>query len=618
MRRWITVLLTVAMVLDIMTMSALSEPAPEYDEYEQSRGESWDERYGEGEVAGDYMGSWTVAFCDEWVSLRARPDKNSERLLKVPKWADVEAYYYDGNWFECIYNGQRGFISRDYLTDRPGKFPDYPGNEDYQNNDIHSEYTDDSIAGYDTDYYTGTWETGNYPDEYVDDWQLDYIGEYYVVNCIEWVSLWEHADDKSTCIKKVPLGALVTDCYDTIFDYYLCAYDGAFGFIRKQYLSPSPLMRDYNDDASRIQVESSFASVKPGNYFYVWNEYAEMNLYGGDQPSPVNMSWRNGYEVIKNFAGSFNNGVSMGYMGNSFGDGLQSPKEWLMEVERHENCGENTILSFLARNIEQSDIVDVVGSELYAWRLGNYEGADTLSEEEFYEFFVTINSLGIQYDIMIDMSGTFNEGEYISSLLLGKYPLEGSGLVSLPNSQRDDSRENSNRKDSDSINGGFSSFVNQSGISLEQQADRSILTGKRVRFLYFDNTVFYSEYSNFLEQWLEYQCGVLYPGGWSGGSFSIDDARAYVNEAILDGVDLFIVTGIKKTDSMEELCELLRNHGVKVISWGLQLDNVDVNWIISDEDTLDMEQWEKIADYFTSVMASTLAGKMTATNLYYE
>ena len=596
----------------ILTVSALSEPAPEYDEYEQSRGESWDERYGEGEVAGDYMGSWTVAFCDEWVSLRARPDKNSERLLKVPKWADVEAYYYDGNWFECIYNGQRGYISRDYLTDRPGKFPDYPGNEDYQNNDIHSEYTDDSIAGYDTDYYTGTWEAGNYPDEYVDDWQLDYIGEYYVVNCIEWVSLWEHADDTSTCIKKVPLGALVTDCYDTIFDYYLCAYDGAFGFIRKQYLEPAV------QDESRQQEDKSYAPVKPGNYFYVWNEYAEMNLYGGDQPSHVNIAWRNGYEVIENFAGSFNNGVSMGYMGNSFGDGLQNPKEWLMEVERHENGGENTILSFLARNIEQGDIVDVVGSELYAWRLGNYEGADTLSEEEFYEFLVTVNSLGVQYDIMIDMSGTFDEGEYISSLLLGEYPLEDSGLISIPKLQCDDSSGNSNQIDNDCINSGFSSFVNQSGLSLEQQADLSILTGKLVRFLYLDNNLFYCEYSNFLEQWLEYQCGVPFPGGWSVGSYSIDDIRSCVNEAILDKVDLFIVSGIKKTDTIEELCALLRNHGVKVISWDLQLDNVDVNWNISDEDTLDMEQWEKIADYFSSVMASTLAGNLTATNLYYE
>jgi len=412
----------------ILTVSALSEPAPEYDEYEQSRGESWDERYGEGEVAGDYMGSWTVAFCDEWVSLRARPDKNSERLLKVPKWADVEAYYYDGNWFECIYNGQRGYISRDYLTDRPGKFPDYPGNEDYQNNDIHSEYTDDSIAGYDTDYYTGTWEAGNYPDEYVDDWQLDYIGEYYVVNCNEWVSLWEHADDTSTRLKQVPLGALVMDCYDTVFDYYLCMYDGAYGFIRKQYLSPEPAVQD----ESWQQGEQSYDPVKPGNFFYVWNEYSEMNLYGGDQPSLANFDWRNGYEVLENFAGSFNNGVSMGYLGNRFGDGLQNPKKWLMEVERHENGGENTILSYIARNMQQSDTVEVVDSELYAWRLGSYEGADTLSEEEFYEFLVTMNSLGTQYDIMIDMTATFDEGDYIQSLLLGEYPFSSNSTSVSP------------------------------------------------------------------------------------------------------------------------------------------------------------------------------------------
>lgn len=98
---------------------------------EESRGMVWDARYGEGEVTGDYMGTWTIAFCDEWVSLRRQPDSNSERIIKVPKWASVEAYYYDSNWFECFYNGQRGYISREYLTDRPGKFPDYPGNLEY-------------------------------------------------------------------------------------------------------------------------------------------------------------------------------------------------------------------------------------------------------------------------------------------------------------------------------------------------------------------------------------------------------------------------------------------------------------------------------------------------------
>lgn len=96
--------------------------------FELSSGAAWDQRYGEGEKPGDYMGTWTIAFCDNWVSMYAKPSAQSECLAQIPKWADVEAYYYNSDWFECNYLGLRGYISRDYLTDRPGKFPDYPGN----------------------------------------------------------------------------------------------------------------------------------------------------------------------------------------------------------------------------------------------------------------------------------------------------------------------------------------------------------------------------------------------------------------------------------------------------------------------------------------------------------
>ena len=106
-------------------------------------GAAWDERYGQGEVTGDYMGTWTVANCESFVSLRAWPDRQSDRVAKVPKWADVEAYYYDSEWFECYYNGMHGYILRQYLTDRPGKYPDYPGRQSW----ISDEY-DLSSFGY--------------------------------------------------------------------------------------------------------------------------------------------------------------------------------------------------------------------------------------------------------------------------------------------------------------------------------------------------------------------------------------------------------------------------------------------------------------------------------------
>ena len=57
-----------------------------------------------------------VANCDEWVSLRAEPDKSSERLAKV--WlgetvTDVSVDY--GAFARCSYGGMTGYILKEYL-----------------------------------------------------------------------------------------------------------------------------------------------------------------------------------------------------------------------------------------------------------------------------------------------------------------------------------------------------------------------------------------------------------------------------------------------------------------------------------------------------------------------
>lgn len=64
-----------------------------------------------------YIGEMKVVNCNEWVSLRFGPSANSGRLAKVPLGAVVEeAIHIDGNDFiYCCYNGQYGYILRDYL-----------------------------------------------------------------------------------------------------------------------------------------------------------------------------------------------------------------------------------------------------------------------------------------------------------------------------------------------------------------------------------------------------------------------------------------------------------------------------------------------------------------------
>ena len=56
-----------------------------------------------------------VVNCKQWVSLREEPDSLSDRLLKVPKGAVVEAYAYDDTWFACEYKGEFGYILSYYL-----------------------------------------------------------------------------------------------------------------------------------------------------------------------------------------------------------------------------------------------------------------------------------------------------------------------------------------------------------------------------------------------------------------------------------------------------------------------------------------------------------------------
>lgn len=110
--------------------------AEEMDKYDSesyiglSEGEAWDLRYGHGEVAGDYMGAWTVVNCESEAILYADHDEEAGVITTIPKWSEVEAYYYDSEWFECIYDGSQGYMRRDYLTDRPGRYVDYPGNNE--------------------------------------------------------------------------------------------------------------------------------------------------------------------------------------------------------------------------------------------------------------------------------------------------------------------------------------------------------------------------------------------------------------------------------------------------------------------------------------------------------
>lgn len=58
-----------------------------------------------------------------------------------------------------------------------------------------------------------------------------------VENCEEWVSLRKEPSPYAVRLKRIPLGALVTDCRYVNDEYIYCRYDGLGGYVMGQYLA---------------------------------------------------------------------------------------------------------------------------------------------------------------------------------------------------------------------------------------------------------------------------------------------------------------------------------------------------------------------------------------------
>ncbi len=143
---------------------------------------------------GEYLGTMFVVNCDDWVSLRSAPDSGSARLAKVPLGAAVEAYYYNGLYNECRYNGTWGYILSQYLS---------------------SDYG-----------------------------HVSYMGTMYVANCQNWVTLRRYPSTDAPEVTRVPLGASV-EAYYYNGEFAYCLYDNLEGYILRQYLSDEPVRVSY-------------------------------------------------------------------------------------------------------------------------------------------------------------------------------------------------------------------------------------------------------------------------------------------------------------------------------------------------------------------------------------
>ena len=149
-------------------------------------------------VYADVPGTMYVVNCDEWVSLRATPHTDAERLIKIPLGAKVTNCHQQGkDWIACEYKGKAGYVLSKYLAASASS-----GSK-------------------------GAKETG------------EKIGSMYVVNCDDWVSLRATPSTSADRLVKIPLGARVSNCIRHDKKWIYCEYDGRCGFVLSKYLTSS-------------------------------------------------------------------------------------------------------------------------------------------------------------------------------------------------------------------------------------------------------------------------------------------------------------------------------------------------------------------------------------------
>ena len=104
-----------------------------------------------------------------------------------------------GEFAGVYYDGMFGYVLRDYLASSPP----YMGEDDLRED-----------PGY-------------------------YLGEMYVANCEEWISLYDDADTTSARLARIPLGTRLS-AYQVDTRFAIVDYNDIIGFVLLEYLSMDP------------------------------------------------------------------------------------------------------------------------------------------------------------------------------------------------------------------------------------------------------------------------------------------------------------------------------------------------------------------------------------------
>ena len=214
-------------------------------------------------------GTFRVANCKEYISLRKMPERGAEVRAKIPLGAKLDAvYYHDGGdtsdkYVYVKYNGKYGFVLWDYLSASSGgrktksmaarqiaKCDEYVNLREAPDSKSHSlgrVYIGEVVmaASYDSTYsyccYNGQYGyiMSKYLTSNIKPWS---DGTFYVTNCKEYISLRTMPVKGSEVLARIPLGATLDAIYYhdggyTSDSFVYVKYKGKYGFVLWDYLA---------------------------------------------------------------------------------------------------------------------------------------------------------------------------------------------------------------------------------------------------------------------------------------------------------------------------------------------------------------------------------------------
>ena len=186
---------------------------------------------------------YTVVNCKSYVSLRQEADDSTDRILKVPLGATVHVNGIWHGWALSEYQGRYGWIKTQYLELSDPYHPDWNDSNYSPSYEYEEDYRDD--PGY-------------------------YLGGMYVVNCDEWISLWEYASTSSNRLSKIPLGTYL-ETYQVDDRFALVDYNDTVGFVLLEYLSYDPPAAEQRPSSG--SSPSGNSSSTP--YYGTWSDWQD-------------------------------------------------------------------------------------------------------------------------------------------------------------------------------------------------------------------------------------------------------------------------------------------------------------------------------------------------------